>query len=110
MADYIDFPGKSGNFYRYWFLANRDAKSIKTVAGNYMFIKQSGNGWVPVYIGQAQNLSERISTHERWKDAVARGATNAVAHTTEGREAARLAEERDLIEYWKPSCNTQYAA
>lgn len=108
MAAYIDWPGKSGKTYRYWFLDSLAPEGIQAVAGNYMFVKPTNGGWVPVYIGQAEDLKNRLPAHERLKDAVAAGATATMAHTTPGGEAVRLAEEKDLIEMWLPSLNTHH--
>lgn len=109
MADYIDWPGKSGSTYRYWFLPNLEAANIKSEAGNYMFAKKLANGnYLPAYIGQADNLSNRLPNHERLADAVKAGATYVLTHTTPAGEQARLAEERDLIQQWDPPLNTQH--
>jgi hypothetical protein len=108
MADYIDWQSQSGSTYRYW-LITLTAEAIQAVAGNYMFVKKLANGnFLPVYIGQADNLRVRLPSHERWDDAVRAGAMHAMAHTTPTGEKARLAEERDLIQYWKPMLNTHH--
>jgi hypothetical protein len=107
MADTIDWLGQSGKSYRYWFLDMNQA--IKDEAGNYMFVQQLPNGrWLPVYIGQADSLRNRLPGHERLADAQRAGATQVMSHTTPGGELARLEEERDLIQYWNPSLNTHH--
>ena|SRR5437868_1577267 len=108
MADYIDWPGKTGT-YRYWFTSGIAPANLKPEGGNYMYVKRLPNGnWLPVYIGQADDLKARIPSHERGADAVRAGATHVMAHTTPAGEQARLAEERDLIAYWNPALNTQH--
>lgn len=103
----IDWPGLSGKTYRYWTLDLNGP--IKDVAGNYMFVRQLPNGnYVPVYIGQCDNLQGRCSTHERAADARAAGATLMMAHTTLTGEQARLDEERDLIQKWNPPLNVHH--
>ena len=92
----------------YYFIDNFSAAGINPVSGNYMFVRRSGIGWVPVYIGQADNLKIRLPNHERLRDAVAAGATRVMAHATPGGEQVRLAEEKDLIEQWHPSLNTHH--
>lgn len=107
MADTVSWPGASGNIYKYWF---HDLSSpIKAEAGNYMFVKRlpSGN-YVPVYIGQCDDLRNRCVKHERMADAIAAGATHFMAHTTPAGEHARLAEERDLIQKWSPMLNVHH--
>ena len=107
MADYIDWPVGEAT-YRYWFLSNpSSASGIKAVAGNYMFVKLTDGGWVPVYIGIADDLRDRIPGHERWKEAVELGATKVMAHTQEN-QAVREAEEKALIKHWDPPLNTQH--
>lgn len=107
MSDFIDWPANRGT-YRYWFLDSpRVPSSIKAIAGNYMFVKQVQNGWVPVYIGIADDLSNRLPSHERWADALAAGATRVMAHTNLNPDV-RAAEEADLIGYWNPPLNTQH--
>ena len=109
VAETIDWPGKSGNSYRYWFTASMKAGDLLAAGGNYMFVKQLPNGnWVPVYIGECENFKTRLPNHERWAEAVRLGATHLMTHTTPTGEQARLVEERDLIEYWNPPLNTQH--
>lgn len=109
MADYVDWTGKSGRVYRYWFLANTDAQNIKGEGGNYAFVRQLPNGnYLPVYFGQAGDLRARIPTHEQLPAAIRLGAARAMAHTTPAGEQARLVEERDLIEAWNPPLNVQH--
>ncbi|CAN7624600.1 hypothetical protein [Aminobacter sp. LjRoot7] len=106
-ADYIDWPSHSGTF-RYWFLENpSDAVSIKKEPGNYMFAKLTPNGWLPVYIGIADDLSTRIPCHDRWDDAVKAGAIRVLGHTQSNPDLRR-AEEIAMIAYWQPILNTQH--
>jgi hypothetical protein len=107
MDQIIDWRGKSGTVYRYWFSGFADF--YKVDAGNYMFVKQLPNGnYLPVYIGQAASLAARLPCHERIADAKKAGATLVMSHTTQGGEAVRLAEEKDLIQQWSPVLNTQH--
>ena len=76
MADYIDFSGHRGP-YRYWFVTG----TVKSEAGNYMFVKPTNSGWVPVYVGIADDLNNRLCNHDMLKTAGRCGATRVVAHT-----------------------------
>jgi hypothetical protein len=99
----INWPGKSGTQYKYW-IGPIDA-SFKTEGGNYIYAKESQPGsWVPIYIGQAKNLSERLANHEKEASAKRNGATHIHSHTN-GTETARLAEESDLLARWSTPCN-----
>lgn len=101
------WPGASGRHYEYWSLPSLLSKDIKKQPGNYMFIKQVIGGWVPVYIGIADDLSTRLPGHNMIPEAVKLGATHVLAATNENR-VAREAEEQDLIGYWNPVLNTHY--
>lgn len=107
---FIDIPGASGSSYRYYKVDSpRDAAAIQPVAGNYAFLKQLPNGSYQIlYVGQADNVRNRLPGHERWSDALKAGVTIVVAHSTQGGELARLSEERDLIVKWNPPLNVQH--
>lgn len=107
MANLISWPGRSGRSYQYAFVDM--SRPFNTVAGNYVFAKQMLNGrFVPLYFGETSDFSGRMPSHEVWQAAIAMGATHAMAHTTQGGELVRRAEERDLIEGWNPPLNVQY--
>lgn len=110
MAEHIDLPGQSGKNYRYFFLKSIAAADVKKEAGNYIFTKPGATAGkeVVLYIGQADDLSRRLSTHERWEEAKRVGATRVYAHLTQGGESVRCAEERDLIQRWNPPLNVQH--
>jgi hypothetical protein len=83
---------------------------FKAEAGNYIFCKKNAAGkWTPQYIGQTDNLGERLGRHNKRDCAVRNGATHVHAHLS-GPEANRLAEERDLIQNFNPTCNVQLVA
>ncbi|HYC06218.1 MAG TPA: hypothetical protein VED40_23215 [Azospirillaceae bacterium] len=105
MADHFTWPGVQGT-YRYWLL--RDRFSAVAEPGNYMFVKLAQNVWIPLYIGETDNLSDRLPNHERWAEVVRHGATHIMAHTSPGGVVLRRAEERDLIARWNPVCNVQH--
>jgi hypothetical protein len=106
---YIDWPGKSGTTYRYWFLERTSADGIQAAAGNYAFVKKLADGtYTPLYFGEGGDLQARIPNHDRWDDARRAGMTHVMAHKTEGGEKARLAEEYDLIQRWNPPLNVHH--
>jgi hypothetical protein len=109
MSFTVDWMGQSGTSYRYWSLDNITAAGILAVEGNYVFAKQLPNGnFVPLYFGVADDLRARIPGHEKWVEALLLGATHVMGHSTPAGEPARLAEERDLIQYWHPPLNVQH--
>lgn len=100
----IFWEGQSGNKYGYWISPIND--SFKKEPGNYVFAKQTKpNHWRPIYIGQTNNLLNRLSNHEKMDCAITNGATHIHTHTNPNGENARLLEESDLINKWNPVCN-----
>ena len=105
MSDTVDWTAKSGKTYHYWFAGEMENPPMKKEPGNYMFVKQEGNGWVPIYIGETNNLDERLTNHPELPCVHRHGGTHLMAHTTSGERSTRTTEEADLIEHWKPPCN-----
>lgn len=108
MADHIVWKGASGKTYKYWFLGTTLAvvpSEIKHTAGNYMFVKRSGSGWLPVYIGQTGSLRNRIPDHPELPCAKRNSGTRIMSHTTSNAEQLRRKEESDLIANYSPPCN-----
>jgi hypothetical protein len=107
---FIYLTGASGAIYPYYKIPlPRSTAGWQAVAGNYAFLKQLTNGnYLPVYIGQADNLQARLPCHDRFDDAIRAGASLVVAHSTPAGESARLAEEQDLIRKWNPALNTHH--
>ncbi|MFA5293773.1 MAG: GIY-YIG nuclease family protein [Phycisphaerae bacterium] len=105
-AQTILWPGLSGKEYKYGIYPI--GTSFKKEPGNYIFAKQNTQGyWTPCYIGQTENLDERLGNHEKEACAKRNGATHIHVHLTSGGESIRKAEEKDLIQKWKPPCNEQ---
>lgn len=102
----INWPGLSGKEYKHWIYPI--GTSFQEVPGNYVFAKETKPGhWAPCYIGQTENLSQRLDNHEKEACAKRRGATHIHTHINSAGEAARRAEEKDLIVRWTPPCNEQ---
>lgn len=105
MADRtIDWGGKSGKAYRHWIYDI--GTQLKKAAGNYVFARETTPGKLsPIYVGQTGDLSERFDNHHKMPCIRRSGATHITAHTIDAGEAARRAEETDIIERWDPPCN-----
>jgi hypothetical protein len=100
------WAGKSGKTYEYEIYPI--GTTFNQVPGNYIFCKLNAYGqWVPQYIGQSNNLGQRLGDHEKETCAKRNGATHIHAHVNQI-EDDRLREEKDLIEYHNPPCNTQH--
>jgi hypothetical protein len=91
----VEWSGASGTKYTYWIYPRNP--SIKSgELGNYIYAKVEKNVWVPVYVGQG-DISVRCSQAHHKKECIdSKGATHVHMHTN-ANEAARLAEERDLL-------------
>lgn len=82
--------------------------SWRDVGGIYILsgICPVNGWWLAYYIGQTDSFRNRIPLHERWNEAVLRGATH--VHAMEVPQAAQRALiERALIEAYQPPLNTQ---
>jgi hypothetical protein len=100
----IDWAGKSGAIYRYWIYPFWPTYYAK--AGNYIFAKQTSPGyWLPIYIGETGDLSERFDNHHKLANAKRAGATHIHSHVNAGGAQARRDEESDLVARWNPPCN-----
>jgi hypothetical protein len=96
--------GESGTQYPYE-IHPLDAP-FQAVPANYIYAKQSENGsWAPVYIAQTRALMQRLEGHVSVEDARAQGATHVHVHFSTTGQAARCAEEHDLVNRWHPVCN-----
>ncbi len=62
-------------------------------------------GWrLPSYIGESGNLRERMSGHEKWRQAVALGATHVHVMVVE-QAFQRIMVEQELIQAYNPPLN-----
>ncbi len=106
-APTINWSGKSGTEYTYWIYSIET--TFKDGPGNYIFAKETRPGfWSACYIGQSQNLGDRLSNHEKETCAKRYGATHIHVHSNGNGETARRDEEKDLILRQQPPCNDQY--
>ncbi len=101
----IRWAGKSGEKYRYWIFPIKDF-SFKASPGNYVFARRTKTGsYVPVYVGETGDLSDRFDNHHKMACAIRNGATHIHAHTSSADDEVRRAEESDIIAKWNPVCN-----
>ena len=95
-APTCEWKGKSGRVYLYWI--HPIGQVFEPVPGNYIFAKATAPGhWVPVYIGETKDLSERFDDHHKMPCIEERGATHIHVHVNN--------EEADLIANYNPPCN-----
>jgi hypothetical protein len=105
-ADVIDWPGSFGTKHRFWFV-ELSLAGLYRQPGVYIFVRRANPGWLPVYIGIADDLVDRLTGHDRWAEAQQLGATHLMAQVQIDRTAREKAEQ-DLIGYWNPPLNTHH--
>jgi hypothetical protein len=103
----IYWKDKSGTSHRFW-IYPRGTKFNEPCPGIYIYAREtSPHKWIPIYIGQTENVNVRLANHGQQERVDQNGATHIhVSIITP--EKSRLAIEKDLIEQWKPVCNTQF--
>ena len=102
----IHWGGQSDSQYQYEIHPIDTA--FRPLPGNFIYAKQvEGGDWIPVYIAQTRDLHQRLEGHVSVDDAIAHGATHIHVHYCITGQAARCAEEHDLIQRWKPVCNDE---
>ena len=75
----------------------------------YIFAKFEAGIYVPIYIGRAESLSQRLSGHERRAEAIRLGARYLLVHTPgRGARVAFDEAERRLIHHYAPALNQQF--
>jgi len=100
----MKWEGRSGKKYQYW--VYKVGTKFKTSPGNFIFARETKPlTFAPVYIGQTNDISERFDGHPKMPCIQENGATHIHIHSNTRGEAARLAEEADLISMWNPACN-----
>jgi excinuclease UvrABC nuclease subunit len=78
------------------------------VAGLYIFSYQTINGtWFPLYVGETDDFSSRLPSHERLNEAIQHGATHIHALTVP-LETDRVKWEKALIQHLQPPMNIEY--
>jgi hypothetical protein len=103
----IYWKGKSGTTHRFWIYA-RGTKFNEPCPGIYIYARETfPHKWVPIYIGQTKNVNVRLANHEQRECVDQNGATHIHVSIIPD-EKSRFTFEKDLIERWKPVCNTQF--
>lgn len=105
MANTATWSGASGAEYTYYVYSWPN--TFNRGEANYIFCSVSSfNTWVPIYVGETGDLSERFDNHHAISCIRSHGASHIHVHL-KANQAARLAEERDLIHGRNPICNRQ---
>ena len=103
----IYWKDKAGTSHRFW-IYPRGTKFNEPCPGIYIYAREtSPHKWVPIYIGQTENVNLRLANHEQ-RECVDQNSATHIHVSIITDEKSRLATEKDLIEQWKPVCNTQF--
>ena len=95
MADRCVWTGASRTPYTY-FVYPVSHRFAPNEVGNYIYARLADNAYHPIYIGEGE-LADRCSDqHHQAKQIASKGATHVHAHLNSV-EAARKAEENDLL-------------
>lgn len=66
MRDLIDVKGASGAVYRFNLL--REGRPLSPMGGNFLYVREDGDAYEIIYVGEAQNLL--TGAREHWAEAV----------------------------------------
>ena len=99
------------NWLGYEFNVYDHAGSWTATSGLYIFAGREKDSqgtlrWRALYVGETQDFSTRLPTHEYWMAAVRLGATHVHARTEVNAER-RVAIEGKLIQTFQPPLNVQ---
>jgi hypothetical protein len=98
------WTGQSGQKYRY--TVYMFGTAFGPGPANYIFAHESRPGqYIPVYIGQTDDLSEPFDDHVALECIKQKRVTHIHVRHTDTREELRRAERSDLISASNPPCN-----
>ena len=100
--DTVTFPSSSGK--KHTFTAYTTDTVFPQVGAVYIFTKQVNNSYTRLYIGQTDNLDERISNHEEWP-CVRQHGVNSICVLEKSGAFSRLQIEQDLLGLGNTPCN-----
>ena len=96
-----------GNGQYLTFNVHSENKDWNKVSGLYIFAYLAANGkWTALYVGQTDDFSSRLPSHERLNEAVRLGATHIHARVVE-LQSDRDYYEAILIQCLQPEMNEQ---
>ena len=110
MADQLLLHDATGNKFKFY--RHPIGTNYKDLPGVYAFVRDDGEQWTIVYIGEAESLKDRLFTnlkqHHRYQCAVeTEGASDFLTRTVSGTDEVRLDLETRLRQNYDPACNRQ---
>ena len=105
MRDLIDVHGVSGAVYR--FALVRDGRALSPIGGNFLFVREVGEGYEVIYADEGQNLIN--DARVRWDEAVAGDGALHLFTRLNISEAVRRHEHEDILAALNPRMNAASA-
>jgi hypothetical protein len=101
MRERIDVRGASGAVYR--FSLSQEDRPLSPMGGNFLYVRERGEGYEIILAGEGQNLQERA--RRRWSEAVeAHGASHLFTRLNIA-EPVRRQEHGDIVAAARPVMN-----
>lgn len=106
MRDQIDCRVGSGEYLR--FSLFREGRPLSPMGGNYLYVRETEQGFAVIFAGQADNLA--LHAQERWPGAQARYGAQGLYTRLNITAAFRRREHAELIEALDPPMNAEEVA
>ena len=101
MRDMIDLKGASGAVYR--FNLFRDGRPLSPMGGNYVYVRDAGEGYEVIHVGEGQNLL--TDARAAWASAVAEHGAQHLFTRLNITERVRQHEHADIVAAARPPMN-----
>ncbi len=101
MKDMIDLKGASGAVYR--FNLFRDGRPLSPMGGNYVYVREAGEGYEIVHVGEGQNLL--TDARVLWAQAVRDHGAAHLFTRLNITERVRRHEHQDIVAAVQPPMN-----
>ena len=105
MRDMIDLKGASGAVYR--FSLFRDGRPLSPMGGNYAYVREAGEGYEVIHVGEGQNLL--TDARGRWAQAAAEHGVAHLFTRLNITERVRKQEHDDIVAAAHPPMNAPLA-
>jgi hypothetical protein len=101
MKDQIDCRCQSGEYVR--FSLFKEGRPLSPMAGNYMYVREEGEGLAVLYLGETDNLAQHAQ--ERWSEAADQFGANGIYTRLNITAAQRQREQMELMRTYTPPMN-----
>ncbi|MEP6966857.1 MAG: hypothetical protein ABI906_02145 [Pseudomonadota bacterium] len=101
MRDIVDIRGASGAVYRFNRL--REGRPLSPMGGNFLYLREAGEGYEVVHVSEGQNLL--TDARGRWDEAVRDHGAAHLFTRLNITERVRLHEHEDIVEAVRPPMN-----